>query len=144
MNPLQGTRRSVLVVLSILCLLGPPVAAQTLEPPFFGPPGMSQNTMPGLVDVDDVPGPSAGDAPAFFSWMATAQLIMVENPWVECAQTPDSFMLTPSMSGVQMSAVTPSLLFPVLGSSIRCLHITVRTPLVAADVLHFFSPFTTK
>ena len=47
---------------------------------------------------------------------------------------------TPSMSGVQMSAVTTSFCLPVLGSVTFCLHITVKRPLSAPLVAHFFSP----
>ena len=49
---------------------------------------------------------------------------------------------TPSMSGVQMSAVTASFSLPVFGSLIFCLAITVKSAESAPEVAHFFSPFT--
>ena len=49
-------------------------------------------------------------------------------------------MFTPSMSGVQMSAVTASFSLPVFGSVIFCLAITVNRPESAPEVAHFFSP----
>jgi len=47
------------------------------------------------------------------------------------------------MSGVQMRAVTASFSLPDLGSLIRCLAITVKSPESAPEVAHFFSPLTT-
>ncbi|MDP7401511.1 MAG: hypothetical protein QF351_06335, partial [Phycisphaerales bacterium] len=46
----------------------------------------------------------------------------------------------PSMSGVQIKAVTLSLAFPVFGSTIFCLPITVKMPDNAPLVAHFFRP----
>jgi hypothetical protein len=90
-------------VLSVLVLLwvAAPLAAQTVAPPYFGPPGMHPNTLPALVDTDGTPGPSAGDSPAYFQWLATGELIRAANPWEECAQTTGAFVIEPSMSGQQ-------------------------------------------
>ena len=49
-------------------------------------------------------------------------------------------MSTPSMSGVQIRAVTLSFSLPVLGSVIRCFAITVKSPESEPEVAHFFSP----
>src|SRR5262245_34406508 len=55
-----------------------------------------------------------------------------------------SMTSTPSMSGVQMRAVTPSAALPVLGFTMDCLHMTVNMPERAPEVDHFFSPFRMK
>ncbi len=95
MHPFNITRRSVVVLVSIIFFVALPLDAQTLEPPFFGPPGMHPNTISGLVDTDGIPGPSAGDSPAYFEWAAgrQQQAIATVNPWEDCATTPDAFVL---------------------------------------------------
>lgn len=101
MDSLNNTRRSVVVVVSIICFVAPPLAAQTMEPPFFGPPGMHANTLSGLVDDDGTPGPSAGDSVAYFGWGdgdQTMESIETINPWQDCAD-PTAFILHPYMGG---------------------------------------------
>jgi hypothetical protein len=102
MDSLSNSRRSVVVVVSIICIFAPPLAAQTMEPPFFGPPGVHANTLSGLVDDDGTPGPSAGDSVAYFGWGGSEQpmgSIETINPWQECALNATDFVLHPYMSG---------------------------------------------
>ncbi len=116
MYPFNITRRSVVVLVSIIFFVALPLAAQTLEPPFFGPPGMHANTISGLVDTDGTPGPSAGDSPAYFGWMSGRQqpTIATVNPWEDCAMTTDAFVIQPYMEpdrqGIYTEFVNPAFL----------------------------------
>jgi len=103
MCSMNHKRRSVLVLISMIFCAAFPLAAQTMDPPFFGPPGMHANTLSGLVDDDGVPGPTAGDSVAYFTWVGGEQpttLIDTINPWQDCAG-PTAFILQPFMSGVR-------------------------------------------
>jgi len=104
MCSMNNRRRSVLVLISMILCFTFPLAAQTMDPPYFGPPGTHANTLSGLVDDDGVPGPSAGDSVAYFAWAdrgQTQNTIDTINPWEDCAQNPEAFVLTAYMTGDQ-------------------------------------------
>ncbi len=103
MGSKNNRRRSMLVLLSMILCSAFPLAAQTMDPPYFGPPGMHANTLSGLVDDDGVPGPSAGDSVAYFGWGVSEQpMVSIDtiNPWQDCAD-PTAFVLFPYMSDVR-------------------------------------------
>lgn len=102
----SNSKRSVAVLVLIGSFVVLPLAAQTTAPPFFGPPGMHANTLSALVDNDGTPGPSAGDSPAFFEWLATDEEIGIANPWEDCAQTSMAFSLTPFMTAERQGTYT--------------------------------------
>lgn len=110
------TRRSVVGLVSIIFFAALPLAAQNMEPPFFGPPGMHANTISGLVDTDGTPGPSAGDSPAYFEWMFGKQTptIATVNPWEDCAMTTDAFAIEPygepDRQGIYTEFMNPAFL----------------------------------
>ncbi|MCD4748439.1 MAG: hypothetical protein K8R59_03605 [Thermoanaerobaculales bacterium] len=99
MYPSNNSLGSVVIFVSIICCVGLTLAAQTVEPPYFGPPGMHVNTLSGLVNTDGVPGASAGDSPAYFGWLETGELINAVNPWYACAQNPEAFVIETYMGG---------------------------------------------
>ncbi len=96
--------RSWSLIGAITVILGfmafPAVAAvQQIEPPFFGPPNMNANTLPGRVDTQGT-GPGTGEQ-AYPMWDSSMYPtgIFVQSPWRPCAHWGnDDFMIQAVMN----------------------------------------------